>query len=51
MTRIELENFNAELIAVLKAVRDQIDETLESFDEDEDGDHGDLDDDEADDEE
>jgi len=52
MTKDELENMNAELIALLKAVRNQIDETLDALtdDDEESDDLGEFDDDEPDDE-
>ena len=50
MTKAELENLNAELIAVLRSVRDQIDEALDSLADDDDTDDlGEFDDDEAED--
>lgn len=47
MTRQELEDLNASLIALLKAVRNQIDETLDTLidDEDESDDLAEFDDD------
>ncbi len=46
MTKDELENLNAELIAVLRSVRDQIDEALDSLaGEDDADDLGEFDDD------
>lgn len=50
MTREELEDLNGNLIALLKSIRNQIDETLETLidDEDESDDLGEFDDDDPD---
>ena len=50
MTREELEDLNGNLIALLKSIRNQIDETLETLidDEDESDDLGEFDDDDSD---
>ena len=51
MTKDELENLNAELIALLTAIRNQVDETLDGLTDDDDADDlGEFEDDELGDE-